>query len=148
MGKAVRAFYYHQKFVPKGLYALFIPPAFMPRGIQFSSFPFLHSYVPSFILTAVPFMELLQSFTCKQLERSISHQTLIRKHSYLDHRYLGGSDSTVTPHPRVHAPGWGKRSKSRTLLKSVFYFSVLESTYADIWSDMAQPCDIDLWVMK
>ena len=24
----------------------------------------------------------------------------------------------------------------------------METTYADSWSDMAQPCDIDLWVMK
>ena len=44
-----------------------------------------------FVCTSVIFMELLQSFTCKQLELSISHQPLIRKHSYLDHRYPGGS---------------------------------------------------------
>ena len=25
-----------------------------------------------------------------------------------------------------------------------FYFSVMESTYADCWSDMAQPCDMGL----
>ena len=24
----------------------------------------------------------------------------------------------------------------------------MERTYADSWSDMAQPCDMDLWVMK
>ena len=29
-----------------------------------------------------------------------------------------------------------------------FYFSVMETTYADSWSDMAQPCNMDLWVMK
>ena len=29
-----------------------------------------------------------------------------------------------------------------------FYFSVMETTYADSWSDMAQSYDIDLWVMK
>ena len=29
---------------------------------------------------------------------------------------------------RVHAPGWGKRSKSRTVLKCVFYKCVLEIT--------------------
>ena len=34
------------------------------------------------------------------------------------------------------------------LLKVFFYFSVIESTYADSWWDMAQPCDMDLWVMK
>ena len=32
--------------------------------------------------------------------------------------------------------------------KVFFYFSVMETTYADSWSDMAQSCDIDLWVMK
>ena len=36
-------------------------------------------------------MELLQSFTLKFLKWGISHQPLIRKHSYLDHRYPGGS---------------------------------------------------------
>ena len=29
-----------------------------------------------------------------------------------------------------------------------FYFSVMETTYADGLSDMTQPCDMDLWVMK
>ena len=37
-------------------------------------------------------------------------------------------------------------SKSRTPLKS--FFPVIETTYADSWSDMAQTCDMDLWVMK
>ena len=47
--------------------------------------------IHKFIRTSVPFVELLQSFTVKQLEWSISHQPLIRKHSYLDHRYPGAS---------------------------------------------------------
>ena len=68
----------------------------MPRGIEFSSFrssvrPFVCSFVRSFVPTSVPFVELLQSFTLKHLELSISHQPLIRKHSYLDHRDPGGS---------------------------------------------------------
>ena len=46
--------------------------------------------------------------------------------------------------PIIHAPGWGWRSKSRTPLKSVFLLFVMETTYADSLSDMAQPCDIDL----
>ena len=50
--------------------------------------------------------------------------------------------------PRVHAPGRGWRSQSRTPLKLYFYKSVWKITYADSLSDMAQPCDIDLWVMK
>ena len=52
---------------------------------------FVRSFVRSFVRTSVPFVELLQSFTFKQLEWSISHQPLTRKHSYLDHRYPGGS---------------------------------------------------------
>ena len=27
-------------------------------------------------------------------------------------------------------------------------FSVMGTTYAVSWSDMTQPCDMDLWVMK
>ena len=34
------------------------------------------------------------------------------------------------------------------LLKVFFYFSVMETTFADSWSDMAQTYDMDLWVMK
>ena len=104
-------------------------------------FPFICSYIRSFVRTSVPF-ELLQSFTCKQLERSISHQPLIRKHSYLDHRYPGESAFI----PWLLTPGsmpWGGARGQK-----FFYFSVRESTYADSWSDMAQPCDMDLWVMK
>ena len=29
-----------------------------------------------------------------------------------------------------------------------FYFSVIETKYENNWSNMDQPCDIDLWVMK
>ena len=46
--------------------------------------------------------------------------------------------------PRVHAPGWGWRSKCRTPLKCVF----LQIGFAYSLSHMAQPCDIDLWVIK
>ena len=55
---------------------------------------------------------------------------------------------SMTPDPRVHTPGWGSRSKSRTPLKCFSTFSVTETTYADSWSDMARPCDMDLWAMK
>ena len=54
-------------------------------------FLFVHSSVRMFVCNFVPFVELLQSFTLKELEWSISHQPLIRKHSYLDHWYPGGS---------------------------------------------------------
>ena len=65
-------------------------PWYLCRGVcnfRLSVCMFVRSSVRNF----VPFVELLQSFTAKQLEWSISHQSLIRKHSYLDHRYPGGS---------------------------------------------------------
>ena len=83
------------------LYIFFLPlsnnytPGIYAEGYIVFVFPFVRSYVRSFIRsfvrTSVPFMELLQSFTLKQLEWSISQQPLIKKHSYLDHRYPGGS---------------------------------------------------------
>ena len=52
---------------------------------------FVRTYVRSFVCDSVPFMALLQSFTLKFLKWGISQQPLIRKHSYLDRRYPGGS---------------------------------------------------------
>ena len=52
---------------------------------------YVHLFVSSFVRDSVPFMELLQSFTLKFLKWGISQQPLIKKHSYLDHRYTGGS---------------------------------------------------------
>ena len=63
-------------------------PLIYPRHLWRGVYSFRLS-VCMFIRTSVPFVELLQSFTVKQLEWSISHQPLIRKHSYLDHRYPG-----------------------------------------------------------
>ena len=73
----------------------------------------------------------------------MSQQPLIRKHSYLDHRYPGGSAFI----PWLLTPGSTPQNLGH-LSKVFFYFSVMETTYADSWSDMAQPCDMDLWVMK
>ena len=69
-------------------------------------FLFVRSFVCSFIRDSVPFVELLQSFMLKFLKWGISQQPLIRKHSYLDHRYPGGSAFnlyllTQGPCPRV-----------------------------------------------
>ena len=73
-------------FYTTGIYA---------EGYVVFIFPFIRLYVRLFICllvrTSVLFVELLQSFMCKQLEWSISPQPLIRKHSYLDYRYPGGS---------------------------------------------------------
>ena len=94
-------------------------------------------------------MELLQSFTLKFLRWSISHQPPIRKHSYFTHRYPGGSAFI----PRLLTPGSMSQGGAGGqnlghLLKVFFYFSVMEVAYSDSWSDMTQPCDMDLWVMK
>ena len=66
-------------------------PGIYAEGYIVFVFLFVRAFVCSFIRTSVLFVELLQSFTFNQLEWSISHQPLIRKHSYLDHRYPGGS---------------------------------------------------------
>ena len=61
----------------------------MPRGTYMCNF---HLSVSPFVCSFVsPFVELLQSFTLKLLKWVISHQPLIRRHSYLEHRYPGGS---------------------------------------------------------
>ena len=106
-------------------------------------------FVRSFVRTSIPFVELFQSLKCKQLEWSISHKLLIRKHSYLDHRYPGGSAFIPWLLTSGSMPRSGARGQNLWhLLKVFFYFSVMESTDADSWSDMAQPFDMDLWVMK
>ena len=40
---------------------------------------------------------------------------------------------------RVHALGWGLRSKSRTPLKSDFLLSLMQTIYGDSWSDISRP---------
>ena len=117
-------------------FIIHVPLAFMLSGA------FIHSNVRSFLRNFVPFIELLQSFTLKQLEWSISHQPLIRKHSYLDHSNSRGSAF-------IPCPGVGLEVKNQDTFKKCFStFSVMETTYADSWWDMAQPCDMDLWVMN
>ena len=95
-----------------------------------------------YVHTSVPFVELLQSFTLKHLQWSIFYQPLIRKHSYLDHRYPGGSAFI----PWLLTPGSMPRGGARG--QKLGHLSVMEPTYADSWSNMAQPCDMGLWVMK
>ena len=77
------------RWIPHGKIA---DPCFYTPGIYAEGYiVFVFSFVCSSVLNYVPFVELLQCFTLKQLEWSISHQPLIRKHSYLVHRYPGGS---------------------------------------------------------
>ena len=97
--------------------------------------------VRMFIRDSVLSVELLQRFMLQFLKWGISQQPLIRKHSYLDHRYPGGSAFSLwLLSPGSMPQGWARSQKV------FFYFSVMETTYADRWSDMTQPCD--LWVMK
>ena len=37
---------------------------------------------------------------------------------------------------------------TRTNVNHATSHAVMETTYGDSWSDMGQPCDMDLWVMK
>ena len=106
-----------------------IIPRHLCRGVysfRLSVHPFVCSFVCSFVRTSVLFVELLQSFTCKQLEWSISHQPLIRKHSYLDHRYPGGSAFIPWRLTPGSMPRGGARGqKLGHLLKSVFFTFLL-----------------------
>ena len=45
-------------------------------------------------------------------------------------------------------PRGGARGQNLDSFKMFSTLFVMETTYADSLSDMAQPCDIDLWVMK
>ena len=68
----------------------FLYPGIYGEGYIVFVFPFVCTYIRSFVRTSVPFVELLYSFTFKFLKWGISQQPLIRKHSYLDHKYPGG----------------------------------------------------------
>ena len=98
-------------------YIFWLYPRHLCRGYIVFVFPFVCLSFSNF----VPFVELLPSFTLKQIKWSISHQPLIRKHSYLDHKYPGGS--TFIPWlltPGSMPRGGTRDKKTRTPLKSVF----------------------------
>ena len=89
--------------------------------------------------------EIFHRVALKFLKWGISHELLIRKDSYLEYGYLGRSASMRC----VLAPGFMPRGgvggqNLGHLQKVFFYIFVMETTYADSWSDMAQPCDTDL----
>ena len=145
-----KSFCWHQNFVPWGCLPLICGYIHLlyPWHLCWRVYSFRLS-VCMFVRDSVPFVELLQSFMLKFLKLGISHQPLIRKHSYLDHRYPWGFAFI----PWLLTPGsmsqGGARGKKLGHLKKVFfYFSVMETTYADSWSDMTQPCEMHLRVMK
>ena len=91
MGKVKVGLYYTPGIYAKGYTVfVFLYPQHLCRGL-YSFHLSVHPFVCSFVCNSVPFVELLQSFTLKQFKSGIPHQPLIRKHSYLDHRYPGAS---------------------------------------------------------
>ena len=70
--------------------SIYTPGMHLCRGV-YSFRLSIRMFVRSSVRNFIPFVELLQSFMLKQIKWSISHQPLTRKHSYLDHWYLGGS---------------------------------------------------------
>ena len=80
-------------------------------------------YVCSFVRDSVPFVELLQSFTLKFLKWDISRQPLIRKRSYLDHRYPRGSAYIPWLLTPGSMPQGGARGQKLGNLKKKCFFS-------------------------
>ena len=60
-------------------------PGIYAKGYIVFVFPFVRLYVRSIVRTSVMFVE----FASKFIKCCISQQLLTRKHSYLDHSYLG-----------------------------------------------------------
>ena len=81
---------------------------------------FVRLFVRSFVRDSVPFVELLQSFTLKFLKWGISHQLLTRKHSYLDHRYPGGSAFSPWLLTPGSMPQSGARGQNQGHIKKCF----------------------------
>ena len=94
-------------------------------------------------------MELLQSFTLKLLKWGIyltnhlSESIHIWTKGTLEGRLSVHESLLKGPCPRV-----GQEVKIYDILKSVCLLFCYENTYVDSWSDMTQPCGMDLWVMK
>ena len=80
----------HCQYLFASLWVRLLYPGIYAVGYIAFVFPFICSsvrlFVSSFIRDSVPFVELLQIFTLKFLMWGISHQSLIRNHSYLNHR--------------------------------------------------------------
>ena len=71
---------------------IIIPLAFMPREYIVFAFPFICSFVRLCIRHVRGIYDkVFHRVACKFLKWGISHQLLIKKHSYLDHRYPEGT---------------------------------------------------------
>ena len=82
------------KYLKKSHSFLYYTPGIYAEGYIVFVFPFVRSYVRLFVLPSRSW-NLRQSFASKFLQWCISQQLLIRKHSYLDHSYLGGLAFTL-----------------------------------------------------
>ena len=111
---------------------LFVCTSF--RLLEFASkfcvFPYVRSYVRSFVClfvrTSFRRMEFASKFCVK-----VSQVVYISATTYQKAFIFGPllpwrvGIHSMTPDPRVHAPGWGERSKSRTPLKVHFLSFVM-----------------------
>ena len=89
-----------------------IPPAFMPRGIEFFAFPFVCSFVRLCVRHVRGIYDKgFHRVALKFFKWGISHEPLIRKHSYLDHRYLEGQLSFHDSWPQGPCPRVGLEVK-------------------------------------
>ena len=89
----------------------FLYPRHLCRRVysfRLSVCPFVRSYVRSFVRS----WNLRQSFALKFLKWCISQQSLIRKHSYLDHSYPGGFAFTPWPRTPGSMPRGGARGQN------------------------------------
>ena len=131
-------------------------PRHLCRGVysfRLSVRPFVCSFICSFFVRLFVFPSRSWNYF-KVLRASNSCGVYLTNHSSESiHIWtigtLGGRLSFHDSSPKGPCPGGGARGQNLGQLKNVFfYFFVMEPTYTDSWSDMAQPCDMDLWVMK
>ena len=110
---------------------VFYTPGIYAEGYIAFAFLFVRMCVRLFVrsLLSLTFVEFASKFLVKvSLSEYISqttHQKAFIFESWVLERVIFCAFSFG---PRFHAPGWGYRSKSGTLLKCVFYKCVLEHT--------------------
>ena len=92
-------------------YSFLLYPGIYAEGYIVFVFLFIRLYGHSFVLPSITLVELRQSFMLRSLKWGKSHQPLIRKHSYLYHRYPGVSvfiPWLLTPGSMPQDGAWGQ----------------------------------------
>ena len=86
-------------------------------------------FVCSFVRTSVTFVEFASKF-CVKVSQVVYISATTNQKAFIFGPYLPWRVDihSMTPDPRVDAPGWGLRSKSRTPLKVLFLSFFLESS--------------------